>query len=209
MKSASGYLTEDNVFFESKEEAELYEARTALAQHLLGISVDPAKFVQIVDSIPGMVRRYIDAYEAKANYDDQNPDRGAGSGSVGEETEPFDSDEAGTPGSWEPEPEVDERPIEHAVAAESFASLLELSSSRHGDVRDVGNGSRAEEVRDDGQGDGVRVRGTDAPDVRGSEDMATGEHPKVTETRRRDRGKDLRKGAMGQVQGGDGGRKRP
>ena len=66
MKMAQGYITEDGTFFESKLEAELFEAELKLRGRFatLNLRVSADEFLAIVLEIMPQLKGYIDAYEA-------------------------------------------------------------------------------------------------------------------------------------------------
>jgi len=67
VKMAQGYVTDDGTFFESKLEAELFEAEMRLRGQLVGMDakLNPEQILAIIIEVMPDVRRYIDAYQAQ------------------------------------------------------------------------------------------------------------------------------------------------
>ena len=132
MKMAQGYVTEDGTFFESKLEAELYEAEVLLRMALVGTNaaLDPEKVLQIILAVMPQLRRYVDAYlattAAHRNQQAQDEDRG-------------ETDE-GKP------PEADASIGHVSSTEEDLASLLKLPTRGLGHVPDVGSGAHAKAI---------------------------------------------------------------
>lgn len=59
-----GYMTSDRVFFESKEEADLHEARLALDEALLESGINPDAYREATMRHLQVVEEYINAYKA-------------------------------------------------------------------------------------------------------------------------------------------------
>jgi hypothetical protein len=133
MKMAQGYVTEDGTFFESKLEAELYEAEVKIRSALSAVNgaLDAERFLEVVLAIMPEMRRYVDAYDATytAKRDQQAKDEDGG--------------EAGVSGA--PTPDAS---LGHVSSTEEdLASLLKLPTRGHSNVPDVGSGSRPKEVQ--------------------------------------------------------------
>src|SRR5262245_9459595 len=68
MRQASGFLTEDNTFFESELEAERYEATKALEdayRQYVGHNANFERYLNVLMNLTPEVRRFIDAVEGK------------------------------------------------------------------------------------------------------------------------------------------------
>jgi hypothetical protein len=128
---AQGYVTEDGTFFESKLEAELYEAEVLLRMALVGTNaaLDPEKVLQIILAVMPQLRRYVDAhYAASATKRDPAEDE---DGREADEGKP---------------PEADASIGHVSSTEEDLASLLKLPTRGLGNVPDVGSGAHAKAI---------------------------------------------------------------
>lgn len=68
-KEVKGYLTEDDTFFESKNDAEVYESEVLLRQACNkleiapGITIDDDKVIHVLDNLEEEVLRYLNAIQ--------------------------------------------------------------------------------------------------------------------------------------------------
>jgi len=132
VKMAQGYVTDDGTFFESKLEAELFEAEMRLRGQLVGMDakLNPEQILAIIIEVMPDVRRYIDAYQAQdtAARNQQAKEQ---------EREPPDSSQKA---------EVVESGGYVSGSEEELASLLKLPTRRPSHVPDMGRGAQSEEV---------------------------------------------------------------
>lgn len=61
MKKVRGYLTNDDVFFETKEEAELHEATRALELSCSRMGLRTDAVMTVIDELTNQIERYINA----------------------------------------------------------------------------------------------------------------------------------------------------
>lgn len=132
MKMAQGYITEDGTFFESKLEAELYEAEVALRMSLVGVnaSLDPEKVLETILAVMPQLRRYVDAHYATiATQRDQQAK---------------EQDRRETDASEPPKADAN---LGHVSSTEEdLASLLKLPARGPSHMPDVGSGTHAAKV---------------------------------------------------------------
>lgn len=65
MKQAKGWIADDGSFFENERDCDLYEAETALREAAVVNRVNADSFVNAVNLMFSLVKRYIDAHEGK------------------------------------------------------------------------------------------------------------------------------------------------
>ena len=148
MRSVRGFLADDGVFFDTAEDAELYEALHALEFSVKNIGADPEKFMIVLIGCEEQLRRYLDA---KSRYEKA---------------------EAAYPREGVPnaEPAVDHADDD---GAEEHASVLEQPADEHEHVPDVRSGVGTEAVPDGSPVDGAGGGGAHARSVRRAAHMAT------------------------------------
>jgi hypothetical protein len=129
---AQGYVTEDGTFFESKLDAELYEAEMKLRGVLAGVygGMNQELFFEVVLGLMPELWSYINAHQAvqTATRNQQAKEQ---------EREPPDSGEKA---------EVVEGGGYVSGSEEELASLLKLPVRGPSHVPNVGRGSQSEEV---------------------------------------------------------------
>jgi hypothetical protein len=74
MRPAKGFLADDGTFFDTADQAELYDALAALTFHVTQAGADPKKALIIIDACAEHVRRYLDAKEAYNKAENANVD---------------------------------------------------------------------------------------------------------------------------------------
>jgi hypothetical protein len=164
MKMAQGYVTDDGTFFESKAEATLHEAETALRVSLVNLNnrLDVEKFLEITFAIMPELRRYIDAYNAA------NPTQH-------DQAEVEDRETTGDSGTPEGAASVG-----HVSSTEEdLAALLKLPARGPSHVPDVGSGPRSKEVQERRAEHGSGVRRVDASGVRRRKSVAVKQDTKA------------------------------
>ena len=131
MKMAQGYVTEDGTFFESKLEAELYEAEVVLRMSLVGVNeaLDPEKVLQIILAVMPQLRRYVDAHYA----------------TIAAKRDPAEDEDGGEADESKP-PETDASIGHVSSTEEDLASLLKLPTRGLGHVPDVGGSAHAKAI---------------------------------------------------------------
>jgi hypothetical protein len=141
MKMAQGYITEDGTFFESKLEAELFEAELKLRGRFatLNLRVSADEFLAIVLEIMPQLKGYIDAYEATYTA--------ARNQQAEDEKRKQDEDSKA--------PEAVESGGHVSSTEADLASLLKLPARRPSHVPDVGRGASTEAVPERGKVDGT------------------------------------------------------
>jgi hypothetical protein len=146
MKRVSGYLTSDEMFFETQEEASLHEADVNTLANLsraeLGImklcelqDVQSERFMELLRIMKDQIRSYYNALEAREKVQRQLDQ------AVGEK----------------PNGSGDGQAID-GKGEEDTASVLEQPTSGGEHVPSVGSGSRPTSVRDQRKGHGSRSR---------------------------------------------------
>jgi hypothetical protein len=149
MRSVSGFLADDGVFFDTKEDAELYEALHALEFSVKSIGADPAKFMIVIEGCQEQLRRYLDA---KDSYEKSETIGPATFGVPNTEPDLNNANDGGTEGD---------------------ARILEQPSDKCEYVPDVRGGVGAEDVPDRSPVDGARSGGAHARSVRSAAHLAT------------------------------------
>jgi hypothetical protein len=152
MRNVKGFLSDDGVFFDAVEDAELYEATHALEAVVANIGANPEKFLVVVDGCRKQLERYLNA---KSKYEASE----ARSWST-------DATRPGAPAS----PVVDNA---DDCRAEDHAPVLEQQADELEHVPDVGSSVRTEAVPDDSPINGPRGGGAHARSVRRAAHMAT------------------------------------
>lgn len=153
MKSVSGFLADDGVFFDTEADAELYEALHALEFSVRNIGADPVKFMIVVEGCQEQLRRYLDA---KSNYEKSEARQPAAPDSV---NHPDDG------------------------RTEAAAPVLEQPTDEHQHMPDVRGSVGTEAVRDDSTVDGSGSGGAHARSVRRAPYMATTSGAAITAAR--------------------------
>lgn len=65
MKPVQGYLSDDGTFFDTAEDAKFYDAMHRLSFVLQNSSVNPERFITVIDKLHPEIRSYLDAKEAR------------------------------------------------------------------------------------------------------------------------------------------------
>lgn len=183
MRNVKGFLSDDGVFFDVKEDAELYEALHALEASVRNIGADPEKFMIVVGGCSKQLRRYLDAKSAyeKAENAQFEPSRKRGEAAQhsveGEESSEGDNAEAGRPDAAPADDHADN------AVAKVHAPVLEQPADEPEYVPDVRSGIGTESVPDDGTLNGARGRGAHARNLRRAANMATTSHAALTASR--------------------------
>lgn len=146
MKRVTGFLADDGVYFDAKEDAELYEALHALEFSVRNIGADPAKFMIVVEGCQEQLRRYLDAKVSYEKSEATGPRPGAAPDSVDHTND---------------------------SRTEAAAPVLEQSPDEHQHVPDVRSGVSTEAVRNDSPVDGTGGGSVDARSIRRAPHMAT------------------------------------
>jgi hypothetical protein len=146
MRNVKGFLSDDGMFFDAKEDAELYEATYALEAVVRTIGANPEKFMIVVNGCQRQLRRYLDAQVA---YEENE-------GRLWEDTAAPSA--AHNTDGREPE---------------AAASVLEQPTDEPKPMPDVGSGVGSEAVSREEPVDGSRGRRTHARGVLGASYMAT------------------------------------
>lgn len=152
MRNVTGFLSDDGVFFDVQEDAELYEALHMLQLTVKNIGADPEKFMIVVDGCRKQLRRYLDA---KSSYEESEK-RGIGQAS------------AEASGAAKATPNR-----ANGGPSERHAPVFEQPADEREHVPDVRSGVSAEVVRDNSTVDGTGSGGIDARGVRGAAHLAT------------------------------------
>jgi len=151
MKPTQGYLTEDGTFFESKQEAALYEAEVRLRDAFTNRyqKGDVEVFMTVVRALRKQIGDYCNVYFTPSPINSTEPNAPA--------QEPIgEADDSGPPTT------ADDRPRILTGTEEDIASVLKLPTRRHRNVSDVGSGTPTEEIPDRGPLYGAGVRFDDA-----------------------------------------------
>ena len=151
MKMTQGYLTEDGTFFESKQEAALYEAEIRLRDAFTDRyqKGDVEVFMTVVRALRKQIGDYCNVYFTPSPINNDEPNAPA-------EIEEREEAPASPPTT------VDDRPRILTGTEEDIASVLKLPTRRHRNVSDVGSGTLTEEIPDRGPIYGAGVRFDDA-----------------------------------------------
>jgi len=151
MKPTQGYLTEDGTFFESKQEAALYEAEIRLRDAFTDRyqKGDVEVFMTVVRALRKQIGDYCNVYFTPSPINNDEPNAPA-------EIEEREEAPASPPTT------VDDRPRILTGTEEDIASVLKLPTRRHRNVSDVGSGTLTEEIPDRGPLYGAGVRFDDA-----------------------------------------------
>jgi len=176
MKETKGYITDDGTFFETKEEALLHEAESVLRGALSSQTQDVDILLNYILHNIEPIRNYLNAYLA-ARYSTPDPAQ----------------DENREEARNSPSSAMPENTGHVSSTEEDLKALLKLPTRGPSHLPDVGRGPHAEEVQDRREEHGPRVRGGDAPSVRGGKDMAAKPSSKARPTRPDSRPKDLLK----------------
>jgi len=131
-REAHGYFTEDNTFYERKEEADLHEAKALIYAHLVGMEIRPEPIIELLDEM----RKEIEDYYAKTSAEVET-------------RAPSDDNGSGEDDHSEPEPggpEVDQ--ANNGGGEDGAKSVQQQPRTRHKPVSNVGRRKRAKAVQD-------------------------------------------------------------
>lgn len=169
MKDVEGYLTSDNKFFESPVEAELHEAVVALTAKAKQHKHEAEAVILVCHQFPHEILRFIHAFYtadpliAEGHHEDEAKQsltlaRAAQAAGKGLLAKPYSLNVGDNE--------------DDTTAARLPPSEQQLASGRGEPMPDIRSRIVSEAIRNTGALNGSRSGRTDAPSVRGSEDMA-------------------------------------
>lgn len=148
MKRVSGFLTNDGTYFDTEDEARLYDAMAALTFAATNVGANPKAVFVIVDGCMNQIEEYINAKRAHQKAEHANP---------------FGPSAATPPVVNYTDDGTTETPI---------PSILEQSVDQYESMPDVGSGVIAEAVPNSGSVNGSGIRQRDARSVRSDTTLA-------------------------------------
>lgn len=149
MKRVSGFLTNDGTYFDTEDEARLYDAMAALTFAATNVGANPKAVFVIVDGCMNQIEEYINAKRAHQKAEHANP---------------FSAEPTASPAFNYTNDGTTETPI---------PSILEQPPHVDEYVPDVGSGVGAEEIPDISKINGPGIRPHDARSVLSDTPMAT------------------------------------
>ncbi|SRR5258706_7744368 len=161
MRAVRGYLTDDGTYFDTKEEAALYDSLHALRFAATNVGVDPDKGLIFVDGCKDAIRRYIDAKEAYNEAEGRQDEVDGGRW----------ADRAGTGTDTAAPLTINNAEFLRAEADPSSVQQQPVDEPQH--VPDVGSSVSSEAIPDKCEEHGIGSRRAYARSVRSSSHMAT------------------------------------